>query len=43
MLHWLTVRAYARYVTRSSTQGFYDFNGTIYGIEFLAKPQEHKR
>ncbi|MDP8985373.1 MAG: hypothetical protein M3N97_10060 [Pseudomonadota bacterium] len=42
ILHWLTVRAYARYVTRSSTQGLYGFNGTVYGIEFQAKP-ERKR
>ncbi len=43
VLRWLTVRAYARYSTRSSSQGLYAFNGTVYGIEFQAKPPERKR
>ncbi|MDB6084124.1 MAG: hypothetical protein JWN43_2005 [Gammaproteobacteria bacterium] len=42
VLHWLSIRGYARYLSRSSTQGLYSFDGTIYGIEFLAKPPERK-
>jgi hypothetical protein len=43
ILRWLSIRPYARYLTRSSSQGLYDFNGTIVGIEIQAKPPERKR
>jgi len=43
VLRWLSIRPYARYLTRSSSQGLFDFNGTIVGIELLAKPPERKR
>jgi len=38
VLRWLSIRTYVRYLSRSSTQGLYTFDGTVYGIEFLAKP-----
>jgi hypothetical protein len=43
VLRWLSIRPYARYLTRSSSQGLFDFNGTIVGIEIQAKPPERKR
>jgi hypothetical protein len=36
-LRWLSVRAYLRYQTRGSNEQTYSFNGTIVGIELLAK------
>ncbi len=42
-LRWLSIRPYARYQTRSSSQGLFEFNGTIVGIELLARPPERKR
>jgi hypothetical protein len=43
VLRWLSIRPYARYLTRSSSQGLFEFNGTIVGIEIQAKPPERKR
>jgi hypothetical protein len=37
MLHWLMIRAYGRYQTRHSNQEVFDFDGTVVGIELVAK------
>jgi hypothetical protein len=37
VLHWLSIRPYVRYRTRSSNVGLYSFDGNIVGVEFLAK------
>jgi hypothetical protein len=37
VLHWLSIRAYGRYQTRHSTDPLFAFNGTVVGVEFLAK------
>ena len=37
VLHWLSIRPYARYQTRHSTQYIYSFNGNIVGVELLVK------
>ena len=38
VLHWLSIRPYARYQSRSSNQAFYGYNSNIVGIELLARP-----
>lgn len=38
VLHWLSIRPYARYQTRHSNESTFSFNGNIVGIEILAKP-----
>jgi hypothetical protein len=42
LFHWLTIRPYARYQTRSSTLADYSFNSTGLGIEFLATLFKHQ-
>jgi hypothetical protein len=37
VLHWLSIRTYGRYQTRHSTDQMYTFDGTIVGIELVAK------
>lgn len=37
ILHWLMIRAYGRYQTRHSNQTVFDYDGTVVGIELLAK------
>jgi len=37
VLHWLSIRPYARYQTRHSSQSIYTFNGNIVGVELLFK------
>jgi hypothetical protein len=43
VLHWLSIRPYARYATRESNQALYGFNSSIVGIEFEARPPVPKR
>ncbi len=37
VLHWLSIRPYARYQTRQSNESIFTFDGTIIGVELLAK------
>jgi len=41
VLHWLSIRPYVRYQTRSSTLADYSYNSTGFGIEFLATLFKH--
>lgn len=36
-LHWLSIRPYARYQSRRSNEDIYTFQGSIVGVELLAK------
>ena len=38
VLHWLSIRPYARYQTRHSNEPTFSFNGNIVGVELLARP-----
>lgn len=37
VLHWLSIRPYARYQSRHSNQNIYTFDGNIIGVELLVK------
>jgi hypothetical protein len=37
ILHWLSIRPYARYQTRGSNDPMFSFNGSIFGLELLAR------
>jgi Putative beta-barrel porin 2 len=37
ILHWLSIRPYARYQTRGSNDPMFSFNGTTVGVELLAR------
>jgi len=43
VLHWLSIRPYARYQTRHSNIQINSFDSNIVGIEFLAKKQRPNR
>jgi hypothetical protein len=42
LFHWLSIRPYVRYQTRSSTLENYSYNSTGLGIEFLATLFKHQ-
>jgi hypothetical protein len=37
VLHWLSIRPYARYQSRHSNEGILSFNGNIIGVELMVK------
>jgi len=43
VLHWLSIRPYARYQTRHSNQAIYAFDANVVGIEFLVKKPQPNR
>lgn len=37
VLHWLSIRPYARYQSRHSNEGIFSFDGNIIGVELMVK------
>jgi hypothetical protein len=43
ILHWLSIRPYARYQSRHSNELLYGFNSNVVGVELIARPPRPNR